>query len=340
MNADPLYALRGLRFAYPPDARSGTRFQLEIEALDIRQGECVALVGGNGAGKTTLLKLLNGLLEPESGSIGFRGEPLAARRHAAVRAASVLVHQQPYLFSGTVGANVGYGPKVRKADPREIRRIVDEKLALVGLEGFARRRARELSGGEQQRVAIARALALEPEILLLDEPAAHMDPSSVRQVEEVLRRIHRQGTTLIMSSHQLELAYRLADRMHAFDGGRLVAPRETILRGRVARRAGGFLYFAVPGAELRCPDREGDFVVAVLSASDVILSREVVETSAQNRFRGRVTAVRHHGALFEIQLDCGFPLEASITEASRDQLDARPGVSLVATFKASAVRLY
>ncbi len=353
MKNKPVFSIRNLLFSYQPGeakskdtgsaagsaAKSG-EFDVKIDALDIRRGEFIAFVGGNGAGKTTLLKLLNGLLEPSSGSILFREQPLGTSPEARIASRAVMVHQQPYLFTGSVASNVGYGLKIRKKSHNAIRRAVSEKLALVGLQGFTERRAQALSGGEQQRVALARALAVEPDVLLLDEPTAHMDPGSIRQLEKVLKELHRQKTTLIMSSHQMEFAYRLAERLEVMEEGRLMPNELNILKGEVARRDESFMYFKTYDGEIRCPSREGDFTTAVLPADDVILSLEPIETSAQNQFRGRVVSVVRRGSLVEVELDCGFPLKALITEYSREHLNVEPRRVLIATFKASAVRLY
>ena len=340
MNPDVLFSINDLRFAYDEAAASSEKYAVSIDALQIGRGEFMAFTGGNGAGKTTMLKLLNGLLVPGQGTIQYRGRPLEYGGYAPIRSSSVLVHQQPYLFVGSVFVNVGYGLKIRKVAQRTIRARVQEKLALVGLDGFAARRAGALSGGERQRVALARALALEPEVLMLDEPTAHMDPDSIRQLEGVLRKLHGQGTTLIMSSHHIEFAYRLADRLESMVDGKLTPRRENVLKGSVTRRDERFLYFGTGDTEIRCPNQEGSFAAAVLSTNDVILSCERIETSAQNQFLGRVKALERYDHLVQVELDCGFPLKACITEYSRERLGVHPGRELVATFKASAVRLY
>jgi molybdopterin-binding protein len=223
---------------------------------------------------------------------------------------------------------------------REIHRKVSEKLSLMGLGDLSHRRARDLSGGEKQRVAIARALVLEPEVLMLDEPTAHMDRSSIRQLEKVLRKLHEAGTTILMSSHQLELAYRLADRLVIMEEGKTIPNRQNIFKGRVLRQDERFTYFQTEGGQLRCPAQSGDFTTAVFTPEDVILSEQAIDTSAQNQFRGRVSALNRNANLIEVELDCGFPLKACITEYSRTKLKVEPGRSLIATFKASAIRLY
>ncbi len=334
MGADPLFSLRRLRLLY------GDRVALAVDELDLREGETTVLVGENGSGKTTLLKLLNGLLAPSHGEVLYRGRPLAADGMAAIRRDSVLVHQAPYLFHGSVQRNVAYGLKVRRLAGREVRERVREALARVGLAGFEDRRAVELSGGEQKRVALARALALRPKVLLLDEPTANMDADSIRQIEEALLALACGGTSLVLSSHHDAFACRVARRLVRLEAGRPRPARENLLKGRVTAVDESFCYFQTGPAVLRGPARGGAFCTAVLRLEDVLLSREPVLSSAQNRFRGRVRGMVREDHLLRVSLDCGFPLETLITEASRRELEVAVGKDYYVTFKASAVQLY
>jgi tungstate transport system ATP-binding protein len=340
VNPDILFSVKKLRFSYSREAAESRDYAVSIDNLQLRCGEFTAFAGGNGAGKTTLLKLLNGLLFPLSGTIFFRGRPIDSDNFASLRNNSVLVHQQPYLFAGSVFANISYGLRIRRYAQKDIRSKVRDKLELVGLAGFEARRAGELSGGERQRVALARALVLEPAVLMLDEPTAHMDPQSIRRFEEVLRALHGQGTAVIMSSHQIEFAYRLADRLERMSDGLVKPWRENILKGSVSRREGGFLYFKTGQKEIRCPDRAGDFTAAVLATDDIILSQRRMDTSVQNQFCGRVRSLEPYDRMVQVEMDCGFALKACITEDSVERLGVRPGRELVAAFKATAVQLY
>jgi len=329
-----LFSVRDLRVSF--DGRQALR----IDSLDLEEGRVSVLAGENGSGKTTLLRVLNGLLAPSAGRVSYRGAPLTGDGRRAVRADSVLVHQVPLLFRGTVGQNVAYGPKVRGADRAEAGRRVAESLALVGMGGFERRRASALSGGEKQRVAIARALAIRAKVLLLDEPTANIDPEFRRSIEALVRAAAAAGTTVVASSHDREFAYRVCDRLVPLEDGRIAPLRENIFRGEVARTDEQFAYFRTGSADLRCPAREGDFAVAVLPLDDVIVSREPLSSSARNRFRGTVVAISQEAGLLRITVDCGFPVQALITRAAAEELDMAGGREYCVTFKASAVRLY
>jgi tungstate transport system ATP-binding protein len=304
------------------------------------------LVGENGSGKTTLLRLLNGLLQPQSGAVEFRGFPLwpegsGAGGLAALRAQSVMVHQAPLMFRGTVLQNVGYGLRIRGVGKPELLRRTGLALAKVGLEGFERRRASALSGGEMQRVALARALALEPKVLLLDEPTANVDPDSRGVVERVIRACTAGGAAVVMSTHAMDIAYRLCDTLVRLEAGRIVPVRENVLKGSVESVDERFTQFRVAsGPVLLCPARQGDFRVAVLPMDELILSREPLASSARNHLRGRVSEMREDDGLVRVTLDCGAPFRTLVTPAAVAELGVEIGQEFVVTFKASAVRLY
>jgi tungstate transport system ATP-binding protein len=329
-----LFTIRNLR------ARFDGRTVLSVDWLIVEEGVVTVLVGENGSGKTTLLRLLNGLIAPAEGSVEFRGEPLAGEGMAAVRRESVLVHQAPLLFRGSVAMNVGYGPRIRGMHRAEAGALASEALRRVGLPGFEHRRAAVLSGGEGQRVALARALALHPRILLLDEPTSNVDEESRRGIEAIITEIAASGTTVIMSTHNMELAYRQGDRLLRLDSGVPRESDENILKGRVEEMDEQFAYFRAGNALLRCPARQGHFVVAVVPSDELILSRRPLDSSARNQLSGVVTGIRPLESLLTVSVDCGVPLKALITRQAAAEIGVVPGAACVVTFKASAVRLY
>ncbi len=221
-NAENLYQIARLTKEY-----AGRRV-LEVEQLEIRRGEILALVGPSGSGKSTLLRLLNFLEAPNSGEIEFAGERLASGQEIplALRRRVTTVFQRPMLLNRSVWDNINFGLRLRGL--KETRQTVQEVLREVGLEQLGRQRARTLSGGEAQRVALARAMVLRPEVLLLDEPTANLDPYNVGLIEGIVKRLNKeQHTTLVLVTHNVFQAHRLADRVAFLLEGKIVEIGET-----------------------------------------------------------------------------------------------------------------
>ena len=212
-----IYQLTGVTKKY------GDRRVLDVDRLEVRAGEILALVGPSGAGKSTLLRLLNFLEAPTSGcirfadaKIGFDSQvPLDYRRRVTT------VFQRPLLLNRSVRDNVHFGLKLR--GHRNGIKSVDLALTRVGLQEMGRQPARTLSSGEAQRVALARAMVLNPDVLLLDEPTANLDPYNVGLIEGIVRKLNRErGTTLVLVTHNVFQAKRLAHRVALMLEGRMV----------------------------------------------------------------------------------------------------------------------
>lgn len=216
----PVIEVHDFHLTYP-DGRKALRGV----NLTLSEGEKVALVGPNGAGKSTLMLALVGLLKG-NGTIRVFGEELTDGNARRVRARIGLVFQDPddQLFSPTVFDDVAYGPLYAGLPEPEIRQRVTRALSQVGLEGFEERLSHHLSEGEKKRAAIATVLAMEPEVLLLDEPSAGLDPRARRRLMEVLRALPQ---TMLVATHDLELVAELLPRTVVMDGGVVVADGPT-----------------------------------------------------------------------------------------------------------------
>lgn len=211
----------GLCFRYP-----GGVVALDGLDLALRRGETLAILGPNGAGKTTLLLHLNGSLRPESGTIVLDGQPVKYQRAAlsAWRARVGLVLQDPddQLFAGTVFEDVSFGPMNLARPEAEVRDRVAEALADVGICDLADRPIHMLSLGQKRRAAIAGILAMRPAVLVLDEPMAGLDPHGVGHLLAVLRRLADAGTTIVYTTHDVDLALAWSDRVALFAEGRVI----------------------------------------------------------------------------------------------------------------------
>lgn len=209
--------------------------------LSIAGGARTVILGANGAGKSVLMRLMHGLLAPSSGQVLWNG--------SAVRpAVQAMVFQRPVMLRRSTLANVAYGLKLHGV-PQAVRRArAEAALARVGLGHLAERPARVLSGGEQQRIALARAWALEPRILFLDEPTASLDPGAAREVERIVTEIHRAGTTIVMTTHNLGQARRLADEIIFLHQGRITerTPATEFFRQPASPEAAAFLAGELP----------------------------------------------------------------------------------------------
>ncbi len=208
----PLFSLRNIDVQFGQSARA-VRALSEV-SLQVTAGERVALVGANGCGKSTLLRLLHGLIHPTSGQMV-----------CDTSARQAMLFQRPYLMRLSVQANIALGLWLRGAPWGCAKQQALAALERVGLVELARRSARQLSGGQQQRVAMARAWALEPQVLLLDEPTASLDPHAKREVEALIDEFARQSTTttLVFASHNLGQVKRLASRVVYLEQGRVLA---------------------------------------------------------------------------------------------------------------------
>jgi tungstate transport system ATP-binding protein len=190
-------------------------------SLDVKKGEILYVIGPNGAGKTTLLKIMALLENPSAGEIFHDGTKVKASDAGCHRKKVTMVFQQTVLFKTTVFGNVSYGLKLRGYSKEEIEKRTERALESVKLEGFGRRKAKKISGGEQQRVALARALVTEPELLLLDEPTANLDPANITLVEDIIRGL-KGKTTVVVATHNLFHARRMADRVACILDGELI----------------------------------------------------------------------------------------------------------------------
>ncbi|MBI5031182.1 MAG: ATP-binding cassette domain-containing protein [Chloroflexi bacterium] len=203
----------------------GSRTILDLDELQINAGEILALVGPSGAGKSTLLRLLNFLEAPTAGTMVYNNQVIEGQVSIETRRQVTTVFQRPIVLRSPVRDNIAYGLSLRG---KNVDGQVNAMLDRIGLKSLANVGAHKLSGGEMQRVALARALVIDPQVLLLDEPTANLDPYNVGLIEEIVREHNRaRGTTIVLVTHNVFQAKRLAHRVGLMLGGRLVEVKET-----------------------------------------------------------------------------------------------------------------
>jgi len=198
------------------------RDALRIDSLDIKRGETLAVVGPNGAGKSTLLLALARLLRPADGEVVFNGNPLSRLDDLEYRRKISFVFQDPLLLDMTVEQNIALGLKFRNTPKEETHARVWRWIKHLGIESLAKRRASQLSGGEAQRVSLARAFVLEPELLLLDEPFAALDPPTrVKLLQDLSALLAEEHRTAVFVTHNLNEAAKLSHRVAVIVDGML-----------------------------------------------------------------------------------------------------------------------
>jgi len=339
---------------------SGKKILSDV-SLGVEIGEIFALIGPNGAGKTTLLRILDFLDEPSKGTVWFQGARVnfSERNTQALRRGIGMVFQQTLLFNTSVSNNVAYPLKVRGENEREIEQRVKEALKIVQLEGFESNNALKLSGGEAQRVALAQALITDPELLLLDEPTANLDPRNLSIVEEVLSWANRERkTTIIMATHNMFQAEALADRAALIMEGRIekigkiqeifTLPSKTLTKfARLENVFSGVSRLSKEGTSVIDIDevqieaalqRSGNVSVYV-RPEDIILSSQPLISSARNRFEGRITEISDQGSILRLRVKAGKDFTVQITKRSFNEMQLNMDSTVFLTFKASAVQI-
>ena len=342
--------------------RYGSRTTLKGVSLSIEKGEILAVIGPTGAGKTTLLRLIDQLDTPASGKVLFDGREVTPRLRTKVRRRISMVLQKPVVFDASVYDNVAYPLRLRSVDKKAIPDKVNAMLKTVGLDGYQKRKARTLSGGETQKVALARALITDPQALLLDEPTANLDPVSLNAIEELILRSNRDNEmAIVVATHEMAQGQRLADRIAVMMNGELIQVSkpadifrtpsdlrvaqfvgiENIMKGRIVSNKGGLARISMNGQSVEAvTDRPiGEEVYLSIRPEEVIISMQSSSSSARNSFAGEVVLIALWGPYARAEIDCGFMLVSLITKASAEEMNIRVGQKVQASFKATAVHI-
>lgn len=322
----------------------GEREALEITHLVLESGEIYGFVGPNGSGKTTLLYIMNLLLRPTYGEVFFEGKPVyedTSWRSSAQRKMTMVL-QNPYLFNTTVEKNIEYPLKLRGLPRRQRLGIVGDILDEVGLAGFEKRRASQLSGGETQLVALARALALSPRVLFLDEPTANVDAKRIRQLENIMAKVNRErSTTVILTTHNLAQAYRIADRVFSLFEGRLVSPAMHNLFKGAIRTSPEATYFDTGKIKIQIPSeyKDSESRHASVNPDEIILSRKPFVSSARNTFAGVIIQISSQEGKVHLEINSGELFRVEITDQSFREMGLNLGFRVYLTFKATSVHI-
>lgn len=344
----------------------GEKEVLKEVSFTINRGEIFTFIGPSGSGKTTVLRLIDMLERPTTGGIFIEGTDVSSirdRDRITVRRKMSMVFQKPSPLRGTVFDNVAVGLRFRHIAEEEIRARVPEALDLVGLGEYQERKATTLSGGEMQRVAIARAIATKPDILLLDEPTANLDPVSTEKIESLVSALQKRfGITVVLSTHDMVQGQRLADRMAVMIDGRIgqigtskeifyqpmnravahMVGVENILEGTVAQNELGLASIDINGMSIiaTTPFLPGTPVTVYMRPEDITFHvKDGAGSSARNELLGTIRKILPIGPMVRMKVDAGIPLVAVITQRSYEELGLGPGVTTGLAFKASAIHV-
>ena len=217
---DAVLEVRDLHFSYNDEKHA-------LNGVDVKiyEGEKIAVLGSNGAGKSTFFLSINGVLKPHAGEVIYRGEKITKKRLNHLRKNVGIVFQDAdnQIIASTVMSEVAFGPMNLKLPREEVLRRVDKALDYMNITEFRDRPPHYLSGGEKKRVSIADIIAMESEVIIFDEPKAALDPLNAQMLEEVLRKMGEEGRTILISTHDVDFAYRWAERVLVFHQGKIIA---------------------------------------------------------------------------------------------------------------------
>jgi cobalt/nickel transport system ATP-binding protein len=235
-----LLELKNLNFSYDEQPNA-----LKNLNLKIKKGERLAVIGNNGAGKTTLFLCCNGVLQPQKGKILYEGKEISRSRSdlnfLRQRVGIVFQDASQQLIGSSVEAEISFGPMNLKLPKNQVRSRVSTAMSLMNLTELRKRPPHYLSGGEKKRLTIADVLAMLPELILFDEPTAFLDMQNTDMLEKVLSDLHKNGKTLVVSTHDIDFAYRWASRILLFHKGELIAddtPSALFSRGELLSETG------------------------------------------------------------------------------------------------------
>jgi len=319
----------------------GTRTVLDIDELSFERGKIYGLVGPNGSGKSTLLSILAHLIPPTTGNVYLSGVDTALLPPPETRRRITLVHQEPVMFHMSVKKNVAVGMVYRSVPKQEREARVMEALRAVDMEGFSRRNAQNLSGGEKKRIAAARALAISPDILLLDEPTANVDGTNVGRIEQIIRRINEvAGITIIFSTHNLNQAYRLSHEVVTLMYGKAQGTSIMNVFSGTGHTRDGEPIFDTGRAIVRLPALDGDTRQISVDPNDIIISREPISSSARNVFSGQIIEMMKDGQRVMVTVRADEDFRIAVTERSVREMGLFIGESVFIAFKASSITMY
>jgi molybdopterin-binding protein len=318
----------------------GGKVVLEEIDLSFEEGKIYAIVGENGSGKTTLLETLAMLEPPQEGKLSFYRGNVEFQNNLNLLSQKIsFCMQQPFLFKTSVSNNVAFGLKARGINT--VKEKVESIAQAFGLSFLLNKKVSQLSGGEAQKVALARTFVIDTPVILLDEPTANLDETSIKALEEILIQSREKGKTVIFASHQLDIAFRLADEVVTLkDANVFPQSHQNFFTGKI-QKANGLKTFIINErvSFVVASDKLGKAKVSI-DPREIIVSKEKFESSARNCLFGKVVSIIDEGNIVKLTADCGIKLVSQITHKSLEELGINVAQEVFLTFKTSSIRVY
>lgn len=335
---------------------------LENINLSLEKGKTLGIIGPTGSGKTTLLRIIDLLDNPSSGKIFFNGQEISKSEKEKMkkRRNIGMVFQKPIFFKGTVLDNIYYGLKIRGLNEDSYQEKVKDLLNSLGMSGYEQRDASTLSGGETQRMALVRALITDPDLLLLDEPTANLDPISTEKIENLIEKLQSETKiTIILATHNLIQGQHLSDEIAILNKKIYqIGKPEEVFRQPKNKFVADFVGVknVKRGNSLKVEDNltlidtgnisvyssspvEGDVYMSI-RPEDITLSLLKVETSALNEFKGEIKEISDSGGILNLKIDVGEIFSVYMTRKSFSDMNLSIGSPVWIQFKASAVNVF
>jgi tungstate transport system ATP-binding protein len=316
---------------------------LDIPQLSLVRGQACALVGPNGSGKTTLLKLLALIERPTEGDIAFDSVRVwnGSTNLTLLSRRITMVTQPPFLFNRSVGYNIAYGLKLRGLSRKRIREKTTATLEMVGLEGFRKRDAQRLSSGEQQRVALARALALEPEVLLLDEPTANIDVKHAEKIESLIGQLAAdKRMTVVFSTHNYHQAAAVAGRILSLYDGRLETfAYENLFSGAIFTEGGRHKIKLNSDISIDLVSGPDGPAHISIDPREISVSPEPVDAADTLCYGGKIVSMTMHESHVHMIINVGVRLTSFVAPDSLERFHPKLGDEVYCVFKPDAVKI-
>ncbi len=332
-----LYQLKNTGYHYASESSDG--FGLTNINIDIKESKIIAIVGPNGSGKTSLLNILSFQTLPQEGSLIYDGEKLGTHNIEKYRKTVGYVQQSPYLLRGTSFKNIEIGLKLKHVDKETRFNRVKEVMQLLGISELSDRIARTLSGGEAQKVAIGQVLALEPEVLILDEPFAHLDKKSISDLEQLVLTLNKQlNKTIIFTTHDQIQAQSMADDIYSVVDGKVFEAHLINLFNGVLDRQNNI--FKTEKIAISVSDDVKQAKQIAIDPKQIVVSKQKLDSSMQNCFSGKIIGMNEENGNVKLNIDIAEQVQVIITHQALEKLALSIGSDIWISFKSSSIMIF